>query len=68
MNNSLSLFNICSWGFTISISSILFTYIGRQMDVAFNTEPQFMIGLLILAVSMSIMRLYKDAISKKDKV
>jgi F0F1-type ATP synthase assembly protein I len=63
--NTLSVFHLGAWGFTIGLSAMLFTYIGRQIDVFFNTEPQFMLGLLILSVGMCIARLYKDAKDKK---
>ena len=65
--NNLSVFNIGAWGFTMVISSFLFLYIGRQIDVFFNTEPNFMIGLMLLAIFMCIGRLYKDATIQKNK-
>lgn len=51
---------VSAWSFTIVASSLLFLYIGRRIDVAFNTEPTFMIGLLVLGISLCILRLYKD--------
>jgi len=51
---------LSAWSFTIVVSSLLFLYIGRQIDVTLNTEPGFMIGLLILGISLCILRLYKD--------
>ena len=49
-----------AWSFTIVVTSLLFLYVGRQIDVAMNCEPAFMIGLLVLGISLCIMRLYKD--------
>ena len=62
MNNIMSIFHLGAWGFTIALSGVLFTYIGRLIDVYLNTEPQFMIGLLIISVVMAIIRLYQNAI------
>lgn len=55
---------ISAWSFTIVISSFLFLYIGRLIDVQFNTEPTFMIGLLILAIVLTISRFYSEIIKK----
>jgi hypothetical protein len=49
-----------AWGFTIVVSSFLFLFIGRWIDVNLNTEPAFMIGLFVLAISLCIARLYMD--------
>jgi F0F1-type ATP synthase assembly protein I len=62
--NNLSILNIGAWGFTMAISGILFSYIGRQMDVFFSTEPQFMIGLMLLAIFLCVGKLYKEANDK----
>jgi len=51
---------VSAWSFTIVVSSLLFLYVGRRIDVAFNTAPTFMIGLLVLGISLCILRLYKD--------
>jgi len=51
---------VSAWSFTIVVSSLLFLYVGRRIDVAFNTEATFMIGLLVLGISLCILRLYKD--------
>ncbi|MEN6474106.1 MAG: AtpZ/AtpI family protein [Syntrophaceae bacterium] len=51
---------VSAWSFTIVVSSLLFLYIGRRIDVSMNTEPAFMIGLMVLGISLCIMRLYKD--------
>ncbi len=51
---------VSAWSFTIVVSSLLFLYVGRRIHVAFNTEPTFMIGLLVLGISLCVLRLYKD--------
>ena len=51
---------VSAWSFTIVVSSLLFLYVGRRIDVAFNTEPTFMIRLLVLGISLCVLRLYKD--------
>jgi len=53
---------ISAWGFTIVISSFLFLYIGRLIDVQYNTEPTFMVGLLILAIILTIFRFYSKIV------
>jgi len=68
MKNSLNLrSNLCQilqisvWGFVIVTSSFMFLYVGRWIDVRFDTEPSFMFGLFLLAIGLSIWRLYGEA-------
>lgn len=56
---------ISAWSFTIVISSFLFLYIGRLIDIQYNTEPTFMIGLLILSITLTISRFYSEIVKKK---
>ena len=65
MNNVLK---VSAWGFIIVISSFVFMYIGRWIDVTFNTEPAFMLGMLILGISLGIFRMYRDGVDKIQKV
>ena len=65
MNNVLK---VSAWGFIIVISSFVFMYIGRWIDVNFNTEPAFMLGMLILGISLGIFRMYRDGVDKIQKV
>ena len=65
MNNVLK---VSAWGFIIVISSFVFMYIGRWIDVTFNTEPAFMLGMLILGISFGIFRMYRDGVDKIQKV
>jgi hypothetical protein len=51
---------LSAWGFTLVVSSFLFLYVGRWIDVRFNTEPAFMIGLFILAITLCVGRIYMD--------
>ena len=51
---------LSAWSFTIVISSFIFLFVGRWIDVNLNTEPTFMVGLFVLAVSLCIARLYMD--------
>lgn len=55
-----------AWGFAIVLSSILFSYVGRLVDNSFGTEPSFMLGLLFLAIFLSIGRLYQEAWKKRN--
>ena len=49
-----------AWSFTMVVSSFLFLLAGRWIDVRFNTEPTFMLGLLILGIGLCIGRMYQD--------
>ena len=51
---------LSAWGFTIVISSFVFLFVGRWIDINFHTEPAFMIGLFVLGISLCIARLYVD--------
>lgn len=58
--------SIGAWGFAIVLSSALFAYIGRLIDSSFGTEPSFMLGLLFLAIFLTIGRLYQEAWKKRN--
>ncbi len=49
-----------AWGFTLVISSFLFLFVGRWIDVRLHTEPAFMLGLFVLAIGLCIARMYTD--------
>jgi hypothetical protein len=51
---------LSAWSFTMVISSFLFLLAGRWIDVRFDTEPTFMLGLLILGIGLCIGRMYQD--------
>lgn len=55
-----------AWSFTIVVSSFLFFYVGRWIDVKMGTEPTFMIGLFILGIGLCIGRMYNDFIKTKE--
>ena len=57
---------LSAWGFTLVVSSFLFLFVGRWIDARFNTEPAFMIGLFILAISLCIGRIYTDFTRTKE--
>jgi len=57
-----------AWSFTIVVSSFLFLFIGRWIDVNLNTEPAFMIGLFVLAISLCIGRIYMDYVKTKEQL
>lgn len=59
---------VSAWGFVIVISSFVFMYAGRWIDVHFNTEPAFMLGMLVLGISLGIFRMYKDGVEKTEKI
>ena len=63
-----SIVMISAWGLIIVISSFVFMYAGRWIDVNFNTEPAFMIGMLFLGICLCMFRLYKEGVDKTRKL
>lgn len=63
-----SVLMVSAWGVIIVISSFLFMYVGRWIDVNFNTEPTFMIGMLFLGICLCMFRLYKDVSYRSSKL
>jgi F0F1-type ATP synthase assembly protein I len=57
-----------AWSFTMVASSFLFLYVGRLIDVRFNTEPTFMLGLFVLAIGLCIGRMYDDYAGMREKM
>jgi len=57
-----------AWSFTLVISSFLFLFAGRWIDVRFNTEPTFMLGLFVLGIGLCIGRMYTDYTRTKDEL
>ena len=64
--NQIILLSACS--FTLVISSFLFLFVGRWIDVRFNTEPTFMLGLFVLGIGLCIARMYTDYTKAKDEL
>jgi len=60
-SNLSQILQISVWGFVIVASSFIFLYVGRWIDLRFNTEPSFMFGLFLLAIGLCIWRLYGEA-------
>jgi F0F1-type ATP synthase assembly protein I len=63
-----SILLLSAWGYVIAIASFVFLYAGYWLDQLFNTSPTFMLGLLFLAVFMSVWRLYQEAWQRRKKV
>jgi len=59
---------LSAWGLAIVVSSFLFFMVGYWIDGKLNTQPTFMLGLLCLAVFLSIGRFYWEVWKKKEKV
>jgi len=59
---------LSAWSFTLVISSFLFMFAGRWIDVKFNTEPTFMLGLFMLGIALCIGRIYTDYTKTKDEL
>ena len=67
MNKFAKILVLSSWGFVIALTSGLFFYIGYLIDSKFGTEPSFMLGLFLLAIFLTISRLYQEAWKKRSK-
>jgi len=63
-----SIVMISAWGLIIVISSFVFMYAGRWIDVNFNTEPAFMIGMLFLGICLCVFRLYREGLEKTQRI
>jgi F0F1-type ATP synthase assembly protein I len=59
---------LSAWSFTLVISSFLFLFAGRWIDVKFNTEPTFMLGLFVLGIALCFGRMYTDYTKAKDEL
>jgi ACR3 family arsenite efflux pump ArsB len=59
---------LSAWSFTLVISSFLFMFAGRWIDVKMGTEPTFMLGLLMLGIGLCIARMYTDYVKAKDEL
>ena len=57
---------LSAWSFTLVISSFLFMFAGRWIDVKFNTEPTFMLGLFVLGMGLCFARMFTDYTKAKD--
>ena len=57
-----------AWSFTLVISSFLFLFAGRWIDVRFDTEPAFMLGLFVLGIGLCIARMYSDYTKAREKL
>lgn len=57
-----------AWGFVIAAGSLLFFWVGVLIDEALSTEPFFMLGLFILAVFLTIGRLWKRAFAMRERM
>lgn len=55
---------LSAWGLAIVMASFLFLYIGHLLDEMLGTEPNFMVGLFMLAIFICVMRLYQEAKQK----
>jgi F0F1-type ATP synthase assembly protein I len=57
---------LSAWSFTLVASSFLFMFAGRWIDVKFNTEPTFMLGLFVLGMGLCFARMFTDYTKAKD--
>jgi len=59
---------LSAWSFTLVVSSFLFLFAGRWIDVRFNTEPTFMLGLFVLGIGLCFVRMYTDYARARDEL
>ena len=59
---------LSAWSFTLVASSFLFMFAGRWIDVKFNTEPTFMLGLFVLGMGLCFARMFTDYTKAKDEL
>ena len=59
---------LSAWSFTLVISSFLFMFAGRWIDVKFDTEPTFMLGLFMLGIGLCLGRMYTDYTKANDEL
>ena len=59
---------LSAWGMAMVIASFLFLYIGHLLDEMLGTEPNFMLGLFMLAIFICVMRLYQEAKQKMKEL
>ena len=59
---------LSAWSFTLVVSSFLFLFAGRWIDVRFNTEPTFMLGLFVLGIRLCFARMYTDYARARDEL
>jgi F0F1-type ATP synthase assembly protein I len=52
---------LSAWGLAMVIASFLFLWIGYKLDQLLGTEPNFMLGLFMLAIFICVTRLYQEA-------
>jgi hypothetical protein len=66
MTTYSSILLLSAWGFVIAIASFLFLYAGYWLDQLFSTSPAFMLGLFILAIMISVWRLFQEAWQRRN--
>lgn len=52
---------LSAWGLAMVVASFLFLWLGYKLDQYLGTEPNFMLGLFILAIFICVTRLYQEA-------
>jgi F0F1-type ATP synthase assembly protein I len=52
---------LSAWGLAMVVASFLFLWLGYKLDQYLGTEPNFMLGLFMLAIFICVTRLYQEA-------
>jgi len=68
LKNLNELIMLSAWGAVLVVASFLFLFVGIWVDVALNTGPFFMLGMLILAVFLVMARLYIEFKKTNDRM
>ena len=57
-----------AWGFAMVFASFLFLWVGYKLDQILGTQPNFMLGLFMLAIFICVIRLYQEAKKRMKEV
>jgi len=64
----LDILSMSSWSFIMVITTVVFGYVGFRVDKLFGSEPTFLTGFIFLAVTLCMIRFYKEIKSRLSKV
>lgn len=66
LENFNQLVMLQAWGAVLVVASFILLFLGRWVDVQFNTQPFLMLGMFILGIFLVFGRLYKESSKIKD--
>jgi len=60
----LDILSMSSWSFILVITTVVFGYVGLRVDKLIGSEPTFLTGFIFLAVTLCLLRFYKEIKSR----